>query len=139
MPNLALERKKARPRFWFSMQAVVPLELDPSMASLERRLRSAASRGKLPEVQDLVAQGADVNHRDPADHDGWTALHRGLRFPAIVEVLTAERESLRRQAPARPRRPREQVRAARGVAPREQVRVAAPGRRRAPRRALLVP
>ena len=69
------------------MQAVVPLELDPSMASLERRLRSAASRGKLPEVQDLVAQGADVNHRDPADHDGWTALHRGLRFPAIVEVL----------------------------------------------------
>ena len=68
------------------MQAVVvlELELDPSM---ESRLRSAASRGKLPEVQDLVAQGADVNHRDPADHDGWTALHGGLRFPAIVEVL----------------------------------------------------
>jgi len=35
MPNPALEGKKARP-FWFSMQAVVPLELDPSMASLER-------------------------------------------------------------------------------------------------------
>ena len=68
---------------------MVPLELklDPSMASMERRLRSAASLGKLPEVQDLVAQGADVNHRDPADHEGWTALHLALRFPAIVEVL----------------------------------------------------
>ncbi|XP_054833747.1 ankyrin repeat domain-containing protein 40-like isoform X2 [Eublepharis macularius] len=52
---------------------------------LEERLREAAARGELEDVQALLQKGVDVNARD--ESNGWTCLHWACKRNHIQVVL----------------------------------------------------